>query len=72
MWLTLLVVLSTVITLVLFFAPSQRDQDDKTCSVQVVVLGDLGRSPRMQYHAVSIASHGGHVQLVGYLGTVAG
>ena len=37
-------------------------------SVQVVVLGDLGRSPRMQYHALSIAQHGGRVDLVGYEG----
>ncbi|KAI9661268.1 MAG: mannosyltransferase [Bathelium mastoideum] len=35
-------------------------------SVQVVVLGDIGRSPRMQYHALSIAKAGGHVNLVGY------
>jgi hypothetical protein len=37
-------------------------------SVQVVVLGDIGRSPRMQYHALSIAKHGGRVELVGYKG----
>jgi beta-1,4-mannosyltransferase len=37
-------------------------------SVQVVVLGDIGRSPRMQYHALSIAKHGGKVFLVGYQG----
>ena len=37
-------------------------------SVQVVVLGDIGRSPRMQYHAISIAKHGGRVQLIGYQG----
>lgn len=37
-------------------------------SVQVVVLGDIGRSPRMQYHAVSIAKHGGSVVLIGYKG----
>ncbi|KAK6430315.1 mannosyltransferase, partial [Oleoguttula sp. CCFEE 5521] len=36
-------------------------------SVQVVVLGDIGRSPRMQYHALSIAAHGGKVSLVGYI-----
>ncbi|KAF2495138.1 beta-1,4-mannosyltransferas-like protein [Lophium mytilinum] len=35
-------------------------------SFQVVVLGDIGRSPRMQYHAISIAKNGGQVQLVGY------
>ena len=36
-------------------------------SVQVVVLGDIGRSPRMQYHALSIANHGGKVDLIGYV-----
>jgi beta-1,4-mannosyltransferase len=37
-------------------------------STQVVVLGDIGRSPRMQYHAISIAKHGGRVDLIGYQG----
>lgn len=37
-------------------------------TVQVVVLGDIGRSPRMQYHAISIAKHGGRVVLVGFVG----
>lgn len=35
---------------------------------QIVVLGDIGHSPRMQYHALSIARHGGNVDLVGYHG----
>ncbi|KAF1984430.1 glycosyltransferase family 33 protein [Aulographum hederae CBS 113979] len=35
-------------------------------SVQMVVLGDIGRSPRMQYHAASIAKHGGRVDIIGY------
>ncbi|KAF2966095.1 hypothetical protein GQX73_g7450 [Xylaria multiplex] len=35
-------------------------------SVQILVLGDIGRSPRMQYHALSIARHGGTVHLIGY------
>ncbi|KAI0105321.1 glycosyltransferase family 33 protein [Nemania sp. FL0031] len=35
-------------------------------SVQILVLGDIGRSPRMQYHALSIAKHGGTVHLIGY------
>jgi hypothetical protein len=39
-------------------------------SVQVLVLGDIGRSPRMQYHALSIAKHGGRVDLIGYHGTL--
>jgi beta-1,4-mannosyltransferase len=37
-------------------------------TVHVVVLGDIGRSPRMQYHALSIAKHGGKVFLIGYQG----
>lgn len=37
-------------------------------SVQVVVLGDIGRSPRMQYHAISLAKHGARVYLIGYRG----
>ncbi|NWI63217.1 ALG1 mannosyltransferase, partial [Todus mexicanus] len=35
--------------------------------VCVAVLGDLGRSPRMQYHALSLARHGRDVALLGYL-----
>lgn len=34
----------------------------------VVVLGDVGRSPRMQYHALSLLEMGHHVTLVGYDG----
>lgn len=44
----------------------QRWKHGKT--VQVLVLGDIGRSPRMQYHALSIAKHGGRVYLIGYQG----
>uniref|UniRef100_A0A8C5LMP5 Chitobiosyldiphosphodolichol beta-mannosyltransferase n=1 Tax=Jaculus jaculus TaxID=51337 RepID=A0A8C5LMP5_JACJA len=33
----------------------------------VVVLGDVGRSPRMQYHALSLAKHGFAVTLLGFL-----
>uniref|UniRef100_A0A3B3Q659 Chitobiosyldiphosphodolichol beta-mannosyltransferase n=1 Tax=Paramormyrops kingsleyae TaxID=1676925 RepID=A0A3B3Q659_9TELE len=36
--------------------------------VCVLVLGDIGRSPRMQYHAASLARHGYTVSFVGYLG----
>src|SRR5262245_21541900 len=34
----------------------------------VVVLGDLGRSPRMQYHALALAVNAGDVDLVGLEG----
>src|SRR5512145_1387918 len=34
----------------------------------VVVLGDLGRSPRMQYHALALAVNEGEVDLIGLEG----
>lgn len=41
---------------------------DSRNAVQVLVLGDIGRSPRMQYHAISIAKHGAEVAIIGYQG----
>eukprot|EP00435_Cladocopium_sp_Y103_P073236 s304_g42.t2 len=38
--------------------------------VAVIVLGDIGRSPRMQYHATSLAKHGCEVSLIGYAGVL--
>ncbi|KAK3789039.1 hypothetical protein RRG08_063755 [Elysia crispata] len=38
-------------------------------NVCIVVLGDIGRSPRMQYHALSFAKEGFRVYLVGYSGS---
>lgn len=45
----------------------QRDggTDRRVC---VLVLGDIGRSPRMQYHALSLSKHGFNVTFVGFLG----
>lgn len=40
----------------------------KRLMVQVVVLGDIGRSPRMRYHATSLADSGCTVDLIGYKG----
>ncbi|KAI8093757.1 beta-1,4-mannosyltransferase [Halteromyces radiatus] len=40
--------------------------------VQVVVVGDIGRSPRMRYHAVSLADSGCTVDLIGYVETPVG
>jgi beta-1,4-mannosyltransferase len=39
---------------------------DSDMRVAVVVLGDLGRSPRMLYHAQALAAHGVAVDLVGF------
>ncbi|KAK4955276.1 mannosyltransferase [Elasticomyces elasticus] len=52
------------------FYQKHKDEDGSLkidISVQVVVLGDIGRSPRMQYHALSIANNGGTVDLIGYV-----
>ncbi|KAK4876984.1 hypothetical protein RN001_009490 [Aquatica leii] len=38
----------------------------KPKNVCIVVLGDIGRSPRMQYHSLSLAEHGHIVDVVGY------
>lgn len=38
-------------------------------AVTVLVLGDIGRSPRMMYHAASFARHGWETALVGYTDT---
>ncbi|KAL8871131.1 MAG: hypothetical protein Q9174_002975 [Haloplaca sp. 1 TL-2023] len=64
----------TLFTIFLVTLPSPLGADSRfgkarnqhEIRVQVVVLGDLGRSPRIQYHAISIAKHGGFVDLVGY------
>jgi beta-1,4-mannosyltransferase len=72
------VLISTAFTIFLItlpdrYQPRQARQDgareatDDT-SVCIVVLGDIGRSPRMQYHALSVAKNGGKVRLVGYVG----
>ncbi|KAL8359142.1 hypothetical protein RB598_007819 [Gaeumannomyces tritici] len=47
-------------------SPQTVPESKSNVSVQVLVLGDIGRSPRMQYHAMSIAKHGGRVDLIGY------
>ncbi|CAL8275205.1 unnamed protein product [Lota lota] len=45
---------------------SAGPSEERVC---VVVLGDIGRSPRMQYHALSLSKHGYQVDFVGFLGT---
>ncbi len=56
----------------LLFGPSQyedpKSKPGEATTVQILVLGDIGRSPRMTYHALSVAKHGGRVDLIGYLG----
>ena len=53
-------------SLVVYFLLRRRAADPR--SVCVLVLGDIGRSPRMMYHAHSLIEHGYIVYLVGYAG----
>lgn len=80
--LSLAVVASTCFSIILLGLPSryvrhsppqssgrkEESNHEPKISVQVLVLGDIGRSPRMQYHAISIAKHGGRVDVIGYKG----
>lgn len=50
------------------WSPLRRHNIDPSMHVAVVVLGDVGRSPRMQYHALSLLEAGHEVSLIGYTG----
>lgn len=75
--------ISTALTLFIYLLPTQYGADPSTATdestkkdeptapkttAQILVLGDIGRSPRMQYHALSIARGGGQVDIIGYHG----
>lgn len=45
------------------YHPAEKPEDEH---IQILVVGDVGRSPRMQYHAMSVAKHGRNVDIVGY------
>ncbi|XP_062309603.1 chitobiosyldiphosphodolichol beta-mannosyltransferase isoform X1 [Osmerus eperlanus] len=67
-WLLLLV--SVTVVLIFWLIQTLRKgnglSERRVC---VLVLGDIGRSPRMQYHAISLSKHGYSVTFVGFLGT---
>ncbi|KAI0017224.1 glycosyltransferase family 33 protein [Xylariomycetidae sp. FL0641] len=67
---TTIVGLLTALAMVVVMLPSRyvkhSPASKESVSVQILVLGDIGRSPRMQYHALSIARHGATVHLIGY------
>lgn len=70
-WTTHLLILSLSFSALLILCLPIRytPPKDGKSRVAVLVLGDIGRSPRMQYHALSIARKGGLVELIGYDGT---
>ncbi|XP_075035957.1 chitobiosyldiphosphodolichol beta-mannosyltransferase [Mixophyes fleayi] len=55
-----LIILTTVL---LFTFTAKPESSEHVC---VLVLGDLGRSPRMTYHALSLARNGFSVTLAGF------
>ncbi len=69
-WLLWLVIIFAISSLILLSLPTQYGgiigKHRSANRVQILVLGDIGRSPRMQYHALSIAKHGAQVDLIGY------
>ncbi|XP_055050089.1 chitobiosyldiphosphodolichol beta-mannosyltransferase [Misgurnus anguillicaudatus] len=59
-----------VVVLIFMLASGLKGRDEFAhLNVCVLVLGDIGRSPRMQYHALSFSRHGYNVTLIGFLGT---
>ena len=66
----ILVALVAVFCLLAFLGRFRRCPLDSKPLVQVVVLGDIGHSPRMQYHALSLAETGKVcVELIGFSGS---
>jgi beta-1,4-mannosyltransferase len=57
------------IPVMLLVAGRQPQCNPRPTRVVVAVLGDLGRSPRMLYHAQALADSGADVDLVGYVET---
>lgn len=58
-----------VVVFIFILARGLKSRDEFAhLNVCVLVLGDLGRSPRMQYHALSLSKHGYNVTFIGFLG----
>jgi hypothetical protein len=69
-WAVVAAALFGIVVLIIFTALYARSivQTPKPRRVAVLVLGDVGRSPRTQNHAVSLASAGWDVDLIGFKG----
>ncbi|OMJ19880.1 Chitobiosyldiphosphodolichol beta-mannosyltransferase [Smittium culicis] len=48
------------------FRIKRRNYSSSSKNVTIVVLGDIGMSPRMQYHAISLAKNDFNVDIVAY------
>lgn len=70
-WLAVSLAAPATLLLPLWGRRLRRRDDGTHRRVCVLVLGDIGRSPRMRYHALSLSKHGYHVTFVGFLGKTA-
>jgi len=61
----LLLAIAFIAFAAIFFTRARTCNNSKR--VSIIVLGDIGRSPRMQYHAQSLAKLGFKVDVIGYL-----
>jgi len=68
-WTSGLLVSLIIFTPLWFISSRYLRRPARMRSVVVFVLGDVGRSPRMMYHAESFANNGFETYIVGYRGT---
>lgn len=59
---------AAVLSFLFFRNLSSSPSSPRTKSVALVVLGDIGRSPRMLYHVQSFARHGYETSILAYRG----
>ncbi|GAA6003473.1 chitobiosyldiphosphodolichol beta-1,4 mannosyltransferase [Rhodotorula paludigena] len=60
---------AAVLSFLFFRILSSSPSSPRTKSVALVVLGDIGRSPRMLYHVQSFARHGYETSILAYRGS---
>ena len=68
----LLGILVVLLVLLKLFRHVQTSRRNGSKSIAIVVLGDIGRSPRMLYHATSFAERGFRTYIVAYSGAFMG
>lgn len=68
MW--ILCLLCTILVILFLIRKLYLNVYKRHKNVCIVVLGDLGRSPRMQYHAISFIKEGFTVDIIGYPGSL--
>ena len=68
---TILIILFLLLVplIALFFSIRARFKPPDKLIISLLVLGDLGHSPRMQYHAISLSKRYKKVYFIGYRGS---